>query len=85
MAKVSIAAAGATAVKNELWMILDDLRRVYEETFLIIDRNESVQLFAAPCSKPSFFAFSKIRGVLISKYSSILSRISCVLSICISH
>lgn len=34
MAKVNMAAVGATDAKNELWITLDDFLRVYEVKFL---------------------------------------------------
>lgn len=69
IAKVSIAAVGATVVKNELCMIFDDFLNAYEDTFLTAEKNDSPQLLLLPKSIPSFLAFSMTIGVLISKYS----------------
>lgn len=84
MASVSMA-AGATAVMRELWIILEDFLRAYEEMLRTADMNDSPHVRLLPLSIPSFLIFSMMRGVLISKYSSILYRRSCVLSICSSH
>lgn len=67
MARVSMAAAGATAVKKELWMTLDDFLSVYEVIFLSVEEKASPKDLSVLVYIPYFFAFSMIMGVLISR------------------
>ena len=83
IARVNIAAAGATDVNRVVWMAFDPLRREYELIFLTIDRKLSPQVIFP--LYPSLFTFSIITGALMSKYSSILASKSPALSICSSH
>lgn len=69
MARVSMAAAGAMAVNTELWMILEDFLRAYEETLRMRERKDSPHVLLLPWSMPYFLTFSMMRGVLISKYN----------------
>ena len=48
IAIVSIAAAGATAVKNELWTIFDDFLKAKEDTFLTIEKNDYDHVLLLP-------------------------------------
>ena len=67
IARVSMAAAGATAVNSELWINFEDFLRAYDETLRSIEMNDSPHVLLLPLSIPSFLTFSIIKGVRISK------------------
>jgi hypothetical protein len=67
MARVSMTAAGAMAVKKELWTILEDFLRVYEVMFLKTEAIDYVQVLSFLVYIPYFLIFSIIIGVLTSK------------------
>jgi len=57
MARVSITAAGARAVKKELCIILDDFLRVYEVMFLKTEEIDSPQVLSFLVYIPYFLIF----------------------------
>jgi hypothetical protein len=67
MARVSMTAAGARAVKKELCIMLEDFRRVNEVMFLNIEEIDSAQVLSFLVYIPSFLIFSITIGVFISK------------------